>query len=446
MHRNSLKSGHKIHWYEIKEILGQGGFGITYLAYDCNLDKYVAIKEYLPVELAVRDEDSSVHPASEDYEKEYRCGLEGFITEARTLSKFKHPNIVHVLSVSESNNTAYMVMEYEEGESLEDILKEKKTLGETELLEIIIPIMDGLQIVHKAGFIHRDIKPDNIYIRKNGSPVLLDFGSARHTLSIEAKTLTAYVSKGFAPYEQYVGKSDEQGPWTDIYGLGATMYRAVTSIKPQDALYRSDSIIQLSEDTLVSATEIGHGNYSEKFLKTIDHALQFKYRERPQSIDDWKDEFNSNVLDSNINAEKLDYIFLDIDGVVRPLTNDPYDLDSYCIKCLERIVLENPSVNLVITSSWKLGLTLKEIRNYFPKSIAGKIVGVTPELRNKPKFYRQKEAMLYLKKAGKEDTTWVAIDDDDSAYNKNRCRLLLTDSDNGLDDESVEKFRALLSI
>src|SRR3972149_3795355 len=134
IHRNSLKPGYKLHWYEIREILGQGGFGITYLAYDANLDKYVAIMEYLPIELAVREGDFSVHPVSEDHSKQYNWGLDRFITEARTLSKFKHPNIVHVLSVSEENNTAYMVMEFEQGQSLQEKLKGKKTLEESELL------------------------------------------------------------------------------------------------------------------------------------------------------------------------------------------------------------------------------------------------------------------------------------------------------------------------
>ena len=192
-HRNALKLGHKILWYEIKEILGQGGFGITYLAYDPNLDKNVAIKEYLPIEIAVREGNFSVHPVTEDYDKKYSWGLERFISEARTLAKFEHPNVVRVLSVTEENNTAYMVMAYEEGQSLKEKLQGRKTLEETEILKILFPILSGLEIVHKAGFIHRDIKPDNIFIRKDGSPVLLDFGSARQALGEETKTLTSIV-------------------------------------------------------------------------------------------------------------------------------------------------------------------------------------------------------------------------------------------------------------
>jgi serine/threonine protein kinase len=290
-HRNSLKPGHKIHWYEIKKILGQGGFGITYLAYDPNLDKNVAIKEYLPIEIAVREGDFSVHPVTEDRSNQYKWGLDRFISEARTLSKFDHPNVVRVLSVTEDNNTAYMVMAYEEGQSLQDKLKGRKTLEEAELLKILIPILGGLEIVHNAGFIHRDIKPDNIFIRNDGSPVLLDFGSARQALGEETKTLTSLVSPGYAPFEQYFSKGDKQGAWTDIYGLGATLYRAIAGIAPQDAVDRSNAIINNSQDTNVSAIDVGRGRYSERFLKAIDHAIKFKPEERPQTINEWKSEF-----------------------------------------------------------------------------------------------------------------------------------------------------------
>lgn len=290
-HRNSLQPGYKLQWYKIKEILGQGGFGITYLAHDMNLDEDVAIKEFLPIELAMREGDFSIHPLSDGHKKNYEWGLDRFIKEARTLTKFKHPNIVRVRSVFKENNTAYMVMEYERGESLQEILTRRKKLDEAELINIIIPLLGGLEIVHETGFIHRDIKPANIFIRKDGSPLLLDFGSARQALGEETKTLTSLVSPGYAPFEQYYSKSDEQGPFTDIYGLGATLYRAVTGVSPMDAVDRSKSILQNSTDSIVTASEIAKGQYSERFLAAIDHAMKFKPEERPQTVPEWKREF-----------------------------------------------------------------------------------------------------------------------------------------------------------
>jgi serine/threonine protein kinase len=294
-HRNSLQPGYKLHWYHIIKILGQGGFGITYLAHDTNLDQQVAIKEYLPTDLAVRENDISVHPVSEGHRESYEWGLEKFISEARTLAKFKHHNIVRVLSVFTENNTAYMVMEYEHGEPMDALLKNKKTIEEGKLKSILMPMLDGLEQIHKEGFIHRDIKPPNIYIRMDGSPVLLDFGSARQSLGIQTQTLTTMVSPGYAPFEQYTSKSDKQGPWTDIYGLGATLYRAVTGIGPTDAMDRSEALLHTNKDVYVPASRIAGDNYSEEFLAAIDHALLFKTDERPQSIDEWREELDGGI-------------------------------------------------------------------------------------------------------------------------------------------------------
>ncbi len=134
--RNALRPGHKLHWYQIEKVLGQGGFGITYLAYDANLDQHVAIKEYLPMELAVREGDFSVYPASEAQDERYKWGLDRFLTEARTLARFKHSAIVRVMSVFEENNTAYMVMEYQQGQSLQELLERERTLTESELIDL----------------------------------------------------------------------------------------------------------------------------------------------------------------------------------------------------------------------------------------------------------------------------------------------------------------------
>lgn len=291
-HHNVLPAGYRLHWYHIEKVLGRGGFGITYLAKDTNLDHWVAIKEYLPVEFAVRQEATSVRPLSAGHGEQFNWGLERFISEAQTLARFKHPHIVRVHAVFCENNTAYMVMEYERGHGLDSLLKGKKTLEEERLKAILFPILEGLEMVHAANFIHRDIKPPNIYIREDSSPVLLDFGSARQSFSEQTRTLTTMVSPGYAPFEQYAGKSMKQGPWTDIYGLGATLYRAVTGIGPPDAMDRSESILHTGKDIFVTASEISAGRYSPDFLRAIDHALAFKPGDRPQSIDAWRTELD----------------------------------------------------------------------------------------------------------------------------------------------------------
>ena len=273
-HRDALESGCRLHGHQIEAVLGRGGFGITYLAHDLNLERQVALKEYLPMELAVRDADQSVHSVSKHHEDQYRWGLQRFTDEARTLKRFDHPNILRVHSVFEANNTAYMVMDYEEGESLETVLSRPEAMDEERLLNIALALLEGLEVVHREGFIHRDIKPDNIYVRADGSPVLLDFGSARLAMVGRTRTVTTVVSSGYAPLEQYSSRSDEQGPWTDIYSLGATLYRAVAGEKPVDAVDRSRGILGSTREILVPATEMGRDRYSPGFLAAIDHALE----------------------------------------------------------------------------------------------------------------------------------------------------------------------------
>ena len=178
-YRNALPLNSMLCEYRLEAVLGAGGFGLTYLGWDTKLEKHVAIKEYFPDELAIRALDYSVVPVNTENEVNYKWGLDRFTQEARTLAKFGHPNIARVNRFLEANNTSYMVMDYEAGESLHQCLRRRQTLDEAALKNILMPILDGLEAVHKIGFLHRDIKPSNVFIRNSGTPVLLDFGSAR---------------------------------------------------------------------------------------------------------------------------------------------------------------------------------------------------------------------------------------------------------------------------
>jgi serine/threonine protein kinase len=287
-HHNALDSNSRLHWYEFKSILGQGGFGITYLAFDTNLKQQVAIKEYLPVEFSTRDASNTVQPISDSYSKIYRWGLQRFLQEAQTLARFKHPNIVQVRTFFEHNNTGYIVMDYEKGVELSTLIGEGAHFNEQRLLDIILPILDGLAQIHKAGIIHRDIKPENIFIRDDQSPVLLDFGSARQAINSQTNTMTSLVTPGYAPFEQYHQAEGKQGPWTDIYALGATCYCAITSKPPPDALKRGMVQFEHGLDVYLALADIKAGKYSEHLLEAIDCALCFKAKDRPQTVAEWQ--------------------------------------------------------------------------------------------------------------------------------------------------------------
>ncbi|MCZ6895188.1 MAG: protein kinase [Gammaproteobacteria bacterium] len=285
---NALPADFQLLWYRISRVLGHGGFGITYLALDTNLEQAVAIKEYLPGSIATRGPDHQVLPLTPDHEPDYRWGLERFISEGRTLARFDHPAIVRVLSVFEAHGTAYLVMRFERGQTLGAELKEKKTLPEERVRAVIDTCMDGLETVHEAGFIHRDIQPANIYLRDDGHAVLIDFGSARQALSEHTQTLTTLVSPGYAPFEQYQSDGKQQGPWTDIYALAATAYRCVTGIAPMAAVDRGRGILENEGDPLVGCSELASGDYSPNLLAAIDAGLSFHGDARPQNIAAWR--------------------------------------------------------------------------------------------------------------------------------------------------------------
>jgi len=239
--------------YEIRRVLGQGGFGITYLARDRLLSLPVAIKEYLPRQLAGRQlNESRVMVFSGDAGVHYAYGLQKFLEEARALAKFAHlSGIVSVRDYFEANNSAYMVMEYLEGQTLKEYLQHHgDRIPWEEALRLLLPILTTLESVHAAGLLHRDISPDNIFITTNGQVKLLDFGAARYFAGEQSRSLSVILKPGYAPEEQYRSKG-HQGPWTDVYACAATLYRAITGQTPLEALDR------LAEDTLVPPSRLG---------------------------------------------------------------------------------------------------------------------------------------------------------------------------------------------
>jgi serine/threonine protein kinase/HAMP domain-containing protein len=289
----ALPPGFRLHEYRIDRVLGQGGFGIAYAATDVNLAARVVIKEYLPEDFAFRALDNTVQ-ARDDMDQEfYQSGLDSFLVEARTLATFRHRHIVRVARFFEANKTAYMVLEYERGESLKSWRRKRgDNIDEKHIVALLAPLLDGLDVVHKSGYLHRDIKPDNIYVRdEDGSLVLLDFGAARQT-AIEKSEIGMVVTPGYGPIEQYAG-GGRQGPWTDIYSLGATLFWLITGRKPLEAPAR------LGEpDPLPSAESLGKDRFSPQFLRAIDWALKMHPADRPQSVA----EFRSALFASHAGA------------------------------------------------------------------------------------------------------------------------------------------------
>ncbi len=284
-HSQALPTGTHLGEYRIERVLGHGGFGITYLAQDVNLQTPVAIKEFLPAETAYRDNDSKVRALSSGHQEFFEWGLERFIDEARVLARFRHPSIIQVYRFLQENETAYLVTEYCEGEPLDRLLEREGRLDEARVQALINPLLDALEQLHAQDVIHRDIKPGNIYLRTDGTPVLLDFGSARQAFGARSRSMTSVVSAGYAPIEQYSSRG-KQGPWTDLYGLGATLYRCVTGQTPPEA---SERIV---EDELVPAVNTADNSYPRLLLESIDAALAVRSEQRLQSVGKFSEKLN----------------------------------------------------------------------------------------------------------------------------------------------------------
>ena len=277
----ALKTGQTIGRYEISSILGQGGFGITYRARDTQLGREVAIKEYLPSALAVRQDGVTVLPRSTKMAEDFTWGRDRFVSEGQTLASLHGaPAIVHVFDFLEANGTAYIVMELLSGETLEDRLKRDGKIDAEAVDKILWPLLDGLEQVHKAGFLHRDIKPANILLNREGKPTLIDFGASRAAMVGRTTALTAIFTPGYAAAEQMT--SARQGPWTDIYGLSATLYHAITGHVPPSAFDR------MLDDKYEPLARLAPSGFSRGLCAGIDAGLTVVAMSRPQSIAGWR--------------------------------------------------------------------------------------------------------------------------------------------------------------
>lgn len=284
---NALPSGYLLDEYRIDAILGAGGFGVTYKALDTHLEAWVAIKEYFPVEWSFRDADGlTVYPNTQGQasdlkgqESDYRWGLERFLDEARVLAQIQHPYVVRVRRYFRAHGTAYIVMDYEEGEPLSAILRDGETLDERQVRGLLEDILPALQAVHEQGYLHRDIKPANLYLRSADHRVMLiDFGAARVAVGRHSKSVTSLVTPGYSPPEQYTTRNDRYGTWTDLYALGAVLYRCVTGHVPMEAAER------MLDDQMEPATQAGKDRYSRNLLRVIDQALAVRAEQRFRTV------------------------------------------------------------------------------------------------------------------------------------------------------------------
>jgi hypothetical protein len=238
--------------YVFGRALGHGGFGITYIGWDLNLDMKVAIKEFLPGDSATRSGDGRTVTPYSGQREYFDWGLNKFLDEGRALARFNgHPNIVTVLNFFREHGTGYLVMSYVPGRTFQEYLDEQGgRIAPGIAARILMPVMDALREVHAAGLLHRDISPDNIYLTDAGQVKVIDFGAARYAMGTQSKNLSVVLKPGFAPWEQYQSRGN-QGPWTDVYAVGATMYRAITGVPPPPAPDRID------RDELVPPSQMG---------------------------------------------------------------------------------------------------------------------------------------------------------------------------------------------
>ena len=306
---NTLPIGYRLHQYRIESVLGAGGFGITYKAVHEALQTRAAIKEYFPVEWSYRDRDEvnvlantqGGLPTSEAGEEFcYGWGLERFLNEAQILAQVNHMGVVRVRDFFEANGTAYIVMDYEDGEPLSQALQREKTLSEDHIRRLLGDVLPALEAVHALGYLHRDIKPANLYRRADGRTILIDFGAARQALGRRSKSVTSVFSPGYSPIEQYLVDGKGYGPWTDIYAVGSVLYHCVAGAAPIEAPAR------VLEDPLRPAEEIGVGRYSQALLRLIDRSMAVRPNERFQTVALMRAALEAKLVDDGESTVKLE--------------------------------------------------------------------------------------------------------------------------------------------
>jgi non-specific serine/threonine protein kinase len=282
-HPDALPIGTVLGDFAITGLIGEGGFGIVYLAYEATLDRTVAIKEYLPVTIAARTAELTVAVRSHGNRDAYTAGLQSFLREARMQARFSHPAMLEVYRVWEQHGTAYMAMRYYPGDTLRNLRKaatSSHVFDETAIQRVMMPVFDALGELHSQSVLHRDVSPDNILIMPTGQPVLLDFGAARNVVAGAAQSLTTVLKPGYAPIEQYADDGTmEQGPWTDVYGLGAVLYFLAMGTPPPQAVTR------LMGGSLHAFEESASALYSPTFIDAVKRALAVRPEARLQSVD-----------------------------------------------------------------------------------------------------------------------------------------------------------------
>ena len=282
---NCLPIGTRLNDFEITGVLGEGGFGIVYIAFDHSLQRTVAIKEYMPGVLAARGSDQSIRVRADRHQETFSVGQKSFINEARFLAQFDHPSLVKVYRFWEQNQTAYTAMQYYDGRTMKDIDNAAPELvNEAWCRKILKQILEALEMLYTMRILHRDVSPDNIIVQENGDAVLLDFGSARQIIGDRTRGLTVILKPGYAPVEQYAGDASlDQGAYTDIYSLSAVIYFAIMKEPP------ATSIARMVKDPIVPLAVRGVPGYSTEFLAAIDKGLAVMANERPQSIDAFRE-------------------------------------------------------------------------------------------------------------------------------------------------------------